>query len=76
MLKRVYWVSDKKPDIITAGVGFRENEDAPYERSVEKWEKEPEGWVYRGSQPLPRQQQLENHPDISFSLNKSEGINT
>lgn len=69
MLKRVYWVSDKKTDIVTAGVGFREHEDAPYERSVEKWEKEEHGWVYKGSQNESRQQQLEDHPDIRALLN-------
>jgi hypothetical protein len=64
MLKRVYWVSDRRTDIVTAGVGFREHEDAPYERSVEKWEKENGEWVYKGTQTPSRQQQLESHPDI------------
>jgi len=68
MLKRVYWVSDKLPGVVTAGVGFRAGEDAPYERSVERWEKEGDQWVYKGSQPPERIKQLENHPFIGAKL--------
>jgi len=68
MLKRVYWVSDKLPGVVTAGVGFRADEDAPYERSIERWEKEGDAWVYKGSQTSDRQRQLENHPFIQAKL--------
>jgi hypothetical protein len=68
MLKRVYWVGDKKPGLLTAGAGFRETDDAPYERSVEVWEKGDDGWAYKGNQSPERQQQLESHPDIKAKL--------
>ncbi|MCI3920953.1 hypothetical protein MO973_11975 [Paenibacillus sp. TRM 82003] len=72
MLRRVYWVGDKKPGIVTAGVGFRASEDAPFERSIEVWEKEGDAWVYKGHQPPERQQQLESHPFISAKLSSAE----
>ncbi|HZG88032.1 hypothetical protein [Paenibacillus sp.] len=65
MLKRVYWVGTKQPNVITAGVGFRAGDDAPYERSIERWEKESDRWVYKGAQSPERQKQLEAHPLIS-----------
>ncbi|CAM3610661.1 hypothetical protein [Marinicrinis lubricantis] len=72
MLKRVYWVSDRRPNIVTAGVGFRASEDATYERSIETWEKEDGKWVYKGSQPPERQQQLEEHESIREVLQSHE----
>lgn len=68
MLKRVYWVSRKLPDVLTAGVGYRAGEDAPYERSIEKWVKEDGKWVYKGIQSAERREQLERHPLISAKL--------
>ena len=72
MLKRVYWVSDKLPGVVTAGVGFRADEDAPYERSIERWEKEGEVWAYKGTQSPDRQRQLESHPFIHAKLEGAE----
>ncbi|HZG58232.1 hypothetical protein [Paenibacillus sp.] len=72
MLKRVYWVSDKLPGVVTAGVGFRASEDAPYERSIERWERVGDGWAYKGTQSEERRMQLERHPFIQAKLEGAE----
>jgi hypothetical protein len=68
MLKRVYWSKlNDSHDKITAKAGFRKESNKlyePYELYLETWEKEESGWVYKGSQPEQRQQQLEAHPAI------------
>lgn len=68
MLRRVYWVSDRLPNVVTAGVGYRASDDAPYERSIERWVRVDGVWSYCGDQPSGRVTQLESHPLIRAKL--------
>lgn len=67
MLVRIYWVNTKIPNVITAAAGFREPE-GDYEYGIEKWEKGPNGWEYKGRQNATRQQELENHKLLRIHL--------
>lgn len=72
MLRKVYWSKlNDSCDKITIKAGFRKESNElyePYELSIETWEKEPAGWVYKGEQSKQRQQQLEEHPSIQLLL--------